>query len=69
MNHRVEEEPTESEEPSCGGEWSGQVDALGLPQSHRDHQAQDCNQAFQPDPVRGIAEMATRLYAEPNIWV
>ena len=30
-NHGVEEEPTESEEPSDSGDWSGQVDTLGLP--------------------------------------
>jgi hypothetical protein len=30
-NHGVEKEPTESEEPSDSGEWSDEVDTLGLP--------------------------------------
>jgi hypothetical protein len=30
-NHGVEKEPTESEEPSNGGEWSGEVDPPGVP--------------------------------------
>src|SRR6266542_1355872 len=65
-NHGVEKEPTETEEPSHRGDWSGEVDALGLPQGDPDHQAQDCNQRFQPDPIRGIAETAIRPLCTPE---